>query len=219
MTRMWWWNTKVKCGICGNDDGKYKCPKCRAPYCSVKCCKEQKVKFPAAAAPNDKSPTSTLDRSNPLFPDGKSTMNTPSLSQYLPSDVLSADPPENSIRRRRMLDDDDDSDCEEGFRITSDMMSRLDNLSWLKKELSDGGLRQILCDIDSAGTEEEESEHRRQDNHENGKRGRMDADPREVALERSKILNPKFSRFVDRLLLEAGGTGVGPSARFTTRQW
>jgi len=32
----------------------------------------------------------------------------------------------------------------------------------------------------------------------------MDADPREVALERSKILNPKFSRFVDRLLLEAG---------------
>ena len=45
-----------------------------------------------------------------------------------------------------MLDDDDDSDCEEGFRITSDMMSRLDNSSWLKKELSDGGLRQILCD-------------------------------------------------------------------------
>ena len=32
----------------------------------------------------------------------------------------------------------------------------------------------------------------------------MDADPREVALERSKILNPKFSRFADRLLLEAG---------------
>jgi len=84
------------------------------------------------------------------------------------------------------------------------MMSRLDNSSWLKKELSDGGLRQIQCDIDSAGTEEEESEHRRQDNHKNGKRRRMDADPREVALERSKILNPKFSRFVDRLLLEAG---------------
>jgi len=52
-----------------------------------------------------------------------------------------------------MLDDDDDSDCEKGFRITSDMMSRLDNSSCLKKELSDGGLRQILRDIDSAGTE------------------------------------------------------------------
>ena len=32
----------------------------------------------------------------------------------------------------------------------------------------------------------------------------MSADPREVAPEKSKILNPKFSRFVDRLLLEAG---------------
>jgi len=77
-----------------------------------------------------------------------------------------------------MLDDDNDSDCEEGYRITSDMMSRLNNSSLLKKELSDRGLRQILCDIDSAGTEDEESEHRRQDNHKNGKRRRMDADPR-----------------------------------------
>jgi len=86
-------------------------------------------------------------------------------------------------------------------------MSRLDNSSWLNKELSDGGLRQILCDIDLAGIEEEESEHRQRQGGQqqrNGKRRRMAADPREVGLEKSKILNPKFSRFVDRLLLEAG---------------
>lgn len=27
------------CCVCGSNEGKYKCPKCRAPYCSVNCSK------------------------------------------------------------------------------------------------------------------------------------------------------------------------------------
>mmetsp|Transcript_6282 Transcript_6282/g.10265 ORF Transcript_6282/g.10265 Transcript_6282/m.10265 type:complete len:201 (-) Transcript_6282:44-646(-) len=31
-----------KCGVCLIADSRYKCPKCRAPYCSVGCCKTHK---------------------------------------------------------------------------------------------------------------------------------------------------------------------------------
>eukprot|EP00555_Chaetoceros_dichaeta_P003230 CAMPEP_0198250540 /NCGR_PEP_ID=MMETSP1447-20131203/1690_1 /TAXON_ID=420782 /ORGANISM="Chaetoceros dichaeta, Strain CCMP1751" /LENGTH=245 /DNA_ID=CAMNT_0043935387 /DNA_START=24 /DNA_END=761 /DNA_ORIENTATION=+ len=185
---------KLGCGVCGNDDGKYKCPKCRVPYCSVNCCKEHKKK--CSAAQNEKN--STIVAHSNSSPDGK--MSAP--SQYLPSDALTADPLQNSIRRRRMLEDDN-SDCEEeGFRISSDMMSRLNNSAWLKKELSDGGLRQMICEIDSA--DNDVASENRPGQHRNGKRRKMNISPREIALEKSKILNPKFAGFVDRLLLTAG---------------
>ncbi|XP_011697215.1 PREDICTED: zinc finger HIT domain-containing protein 3 [Wasmannia auropunctata] len=31
------------CDVCGKDDAVYKCPTCRKPYCSVRCCKEHKT--------------------------------------------------------------------------------------------------------------------------------------------------------------------------------
>ncbi|XP_059482939.1 zinc finger HIT domain-containing protein 3 [Neocloeon triangulifer] len=31
-----------KCSICEGEAAKYKCPTCRAPYCSVVCCKKHK---------------------------------------------------------------------------------------------------------------------------------------------------------------------------------
>ncbi|XP_012524444.2 zinc finger HIT domain-containing protein 3 [Monomorium pharaonis] len=31
------------CCVCGKDGASYKCPTCRAPYCSIGCCKEHKV--------------------------------------------------------------------------------------------------------------------------------------------------------------------------------
>jgi len=101
-----------------------------------------------------------------------------------------------------MLDDDDDSDCdEEGFRISSDMMSRLDDSEWLKKELSDGGLRQMICEIDSA--DDKMASQSLSVGHRN-KRRNSSISPREIALEKSKILNPKFSKFVDKMLFTAG---------------
>lgn len=35
--------TNQQCVECGKEDDKYKCPTCRAPYCSLSCCKKHKV--------------------------------------------------------------------------------------------------------------------------------------------------------------------------------
>ena len=58
------------------------------------------------------------------------------------------------------LDDDDgdeetdDSDLDEpGWRITREMMDRVDSLDWLRSELRDGGLRRMIFDIDKADLE------------------------------------------------------------------
>ena len=38
-----------KCSVCGEQEMKYKCPTCRAPYCSATCCKHHQVKLMAGA--------------------------------------------------------------------------------------------------------------------------------------------------------------------------
>jgi len=102
-----------------------------------------------------------------------------------------------------MLDDDEEDDLEdEGWRISREMMDRLDNSDWLRKELADGGLRQIIAEIDAADTELDGKEKRQR------KRPRLGAvpepSPREIALMKAKHTNPKFANFVDRLLVSSG---------------
>jgi len=198
--------TKIKksmaCGVCDDGVAKYKCPKCRFPYCSVKCCKEHKESCPALKSTDG----SSYDKMNARKCAAKlsSIDGTPSqseeISKYLSAEQLTRDPLENSVRRRRMLDEsDEEDDLDDSWRITRDMMDRIDNSEWLRKELSDGGLRQIIAQIDMANDN--------MDNYERGRRKRPklgtepDPSPREIALMKAKHTNPKFSNFVDRLLL------------------
>ena len=56
------------------------------------------------------------------------------------------------------LDDDDnetdDSGLDElGWRITREMMDRVDSSDWLRSELGDGGLRPMIFEIDEANLE------------------------------------------------------------------
>ena len=45
-------------------------------------------------------------------------------------------------------DETDDSDLDEsGWRITREMMNRVDSLDWLRLELRDGCLRRMIFDI------------------------------------------------------------------------
>jgi len=101
-----------------------------------------------------------------------------------------------------MLEEDDD-DLDEGWRITRDMMDKIDNSEYLRKELADGGLRQMIAEIDFAGEDEDDGNMKRQT-----KRPRVgrfiEPSPREVALMRAKHSNPKFAKFIDRLLVTAG---------------
>jgi len=166
----------------------------------VKCCKEHKEK-----CPNDDTTHTNKSASN----DGaKSTPSSKSL--YLSSDALTEDPIQNAKKRRRMLECEsvDDSDDEEyGWKISKDMMDRVDNSSWLRKELADGGLRQMVATIDNADWEESQKKSHMKNNkkrHHHKMSQIVELSPRELALERAKYTNPKFAKFVDRLLLTAG---------------
>jgi hypothetical protein len=54
-----------------------------------------------------------------------------------------------------MLDEDEDLDAD-GWWITREMMDGIDNSDWLRKELSDGGLRQIIAKIDMTDDEKDD---------------------------------------------------------------
>ena len=132
-------------------------------------------------------------------------------SKYLPSDSLTADPLENAVKRRRMLDEDgSDSDDEgTGWRLTREMMDRIDSSQWLRNELADGGLRQLISEIDSAdeAAAARGSYHKRRNNNSRNRfadMGKVKMSPRELALEKARRTNPTFGRFMDKLLLTAG---------------
>ena len=132
-------------------------------------------------------------------------------SKYLPSDALTADPLENAVKRRRMLDDEDsDSDDEgSGWRLTREMMDRIDNSQWLRNELADGGLRQLISEIDGADeTAAAKGSYHKRRNYNSRNRfadmGKPKMSPRELALEKARRTNPNFGRFMDKLLLTAG---------------
>ena len=78
--------------------------------------------------------------------------------------------PHKRVRRRRSkrndYDDDDENDShddEPGWNITSEMKARIQQSSWLRKELQDGGLRQLIDTIDAASDAEEEEEEEEND--------------------------------------------------------
>lgn len=155
------------CAHCSEQNPKYKCPKCRAPYCSIVCCRTHKEKGCREAT--EKKPS-------------------PKISKYLPSDSLLRDPLENAIQQRKKASEEDDDDLPEGWKITESMMDKMDNCDWLRQELRDGGLRQIIHSICSASN----TVARGEETH------------REVALEQAKANYPNFSRFMDKLLVVAG---------------
>lgn len=195
----------IACAVCDKNGSKYKCPKCRAPYCSVQCSKDHKAKC-AAATTSSSDGTATAAQTEGTVAEQASRGTMKRDSKYLPSDLLLRDPLANMERRRRMAeeDEDDDSDLDEpGWKLSTEMMDRINQSAWLRKELADGGLRQMIREIDVASDDEDEDgdgrsawKRRRKDN--------VAISPRELSLARAKYTNSKFASFVDRMLLTAG---------------
>jgi hypothetical protein len=120
------------CSECSAEQPKYKCPKCWEPYCSIVCCRKHKEKDckAEAAATKDQAAAAGAQK-----------------SKYLPSDQLSKDPIQNSKLQREQFVEDYDEDLDEGWKITKDMMDEMDKSDWLRKELQDGGLRQLIHEV------------------------------------------------------------------------
>ena len=83
--------------------------------------------------------------------------------------------------------------------------------TWLRKELQDGGLRQLIERIDAASDDEGEDacnsntiSSSGQMRQRNNTTANTTISARELALARTKHSHPKFASFVDRMLLTAG---------------
>ena len=161
--------------FCAN---KYKCPKCRAPYCSVACCKQHKENCTAAG-----------EAKPPTKEDG------PSVSKYLShggdasieEDTLEVTVAHGDVERELEEESDDDS-LDEGYKINDSMKTALDRSDWLRNELIDGGLRKIIHKIVHSSNIVQENGRTRQ----------------EEELERAKAAYPNFELFIDKLLVLAG---------------
>jgi len=202
----------ILCAVCGKGDGKYKCPKCRTPFCCVQCSKDHKAVCTAAAATESKAVSTSTG-------DNNSTNNNIE-SNYLPQKALKTTKPTKK-RIRRTLSDGEESDShddEPGWNITPEMKDRIRQSTWLRKELQDGGLRQLIEQIDAASEDEDEEDEeawnnnnkntnhfqkrKHNNNHPSGNNANISA--RELALARTKHSHEKFASFVDRMLLTAG---------------
>jgi hypothetical protein len=85
-------------------------------------------------------------------------------------------------------------DWEEGWKITLEMKTRLQANEWLRKELRDVGLRQLLLQINEAPNVVSKN-----------KRHGLDVQTeQEQLLEKVKEENPQFKSFLDKLSLVAG---------------
>lgn len=170
-----------QCSVCELIDPpkQYKCPKCRALYCSVACCREHKLKCPGAPV---------VDK--PVV-----------VSQYV-CDL----PPETADKprwKRPKLNSRDEDDEEDGWKITEDMKNRMMSSSWLRDHLSDRGLRHLLTQVYEASN----LVPKQRKNFRN--RGAQYDDDviqtdQERRLRQLKEDFPKFAEFTDKLLVLTG---------------
>lgn len=155
---------KPACCVCSVDDTppQYKCPRCNAQYCSVACCKKHKETCSQEKKPQE----------------GK-IENPSKYANQLPFLLTS----NQSLSRRGDLEDDDDDDddsMDEEWKMNEEMKTTLSRSQWLRNELKDGGLKDLIAQIVSAG---------------NGKH---------LVLQQVKERYPIFKTFLDKLLLVAG---------------
>lgn len=211
-------------------ENRYKCPKCRSPFCCVQCSKDHKANHCPATKSNNETGdddvskqqqsdnTAAAATSTAVAKVGSSSAATEPQSKYLPAAAFAqaASSLPKKKRKRRPAHDDDDSDNDEpGWNITAEMKQLVQRSEWLRKELEDGGLRHLIEQIDAASDdddddgEEDNNSNKRKKNwgrngQHNNKNGNTDISQRVLALARTKHSHPKFASFIDRLLVTAG---------------
>jgi hypothetical protein len=182
---------------------RYKCPKCRAPFCCVQCSKDHKA---------NQCPSTTDSKADAAIKTASDVSLNDQKSQYVPPSILkTADDVRKRKRTKHHHEVDSDED-EPGFDITSEMRKRLEQSTWLRKELQDGGLRYLIEMIDAASDDEDESSRRNQGKKSKGSKMSERITPRVLALARSKQSYPKFASFIDKMLLNAGVLQQGEGA-------
>ncbi|GAX13645.1 hypothetical protein FisN_14Lu344 [Fistulifera solaris] len=164
------------CSVCEQvPQPKYKCPKCRATYCNIACCRQHKE--------NGCATTSAVTVATEATANSKYVREASKLA------------PEKLVARKRSSQGNGNAeDREEGWIITSEMKTRLQTNDWLRKELRDAGLRQLLVQIyEAPNVVSKKKRH-----------GFNAQTEQEQVLEKIKEENPQFKSFLDKLSLVAG---------------
>jgi zinc finger HIT domain-containing protein 3 len=190
-------STATCCSVCHDSPApKYKCPTCRATYCSVACCRSHKL-VGCCGGEQEK-----------VQPEEKVVGSTPTIKSKYRSDILATATVD--VRKREKssrIDDDSSSNLPEGWKITDEMKEQIDTSVWIQCELADAGLRQCLVDIYHARIVGGGGDVRK-------RRGPLLQHHRAAAqqetnqeikcLEQIKAANPAFRNFMDKLLVVAG---------------
>eukprot|EP00531_Pseudo-nitzschia_arenysensis_P013397 CAMPEP_0116146070 /NCGR_PEP_ID=MMETSP0329-20121206/16963_1 /TAXON_ID=697910 /ORGANISM="Pseudo-nitzschia arenysensis, Strain B593" /LENGTH=186 /DNA_ID=CAMNT_0003641783 /DNA_START=148 /DNA_END=705 /DNA_ORIENTATION=+ len=95
---------------------------------------------------------------------------------------------------------DDDSSLEEGWEMTDDMKVALRNSTWLREELQDGGLRDMIASV--VKSERRHKSHFRKQKYQRGRRPPPPIHPHED-LTKKRRENTNFNAFTDKLLVLA----------------
>ena len=200
------------CSVCKSvqeDSGppKYKCPKCRASYCSVVCCRQHKTVCPGKDGGQTTAATTTTAT---ILGAATVAANNSNYTIVNNNTIKHGNDNDDSDSEEEEEDDDDDDDdsLEEGFKITEDMKNALRKSTWLRNELQDGGLRDMISSVVRSGKKFKKSQNNnnnRKKNHKfsnNNRKQQQQHCPHphdELAAKRQD--NQNFDVFVDKLLV------------------
>ena len=207
------------CTVCTTGAPNYKCPKCRAIYCSIACCRKHKEEFCSANVP-EKSEGEISRKVDPSITGSSDPFGGASAAAKLPAPrskyILEADIPalneqkqqqqqqQKEARKRRRQDYDDD--LETGWKITEDMVNAMHNSTWLREELADKGLQHLITRIASASPSVTGGGSRNNHNKKGGNATTAAAatTAQEQLLDELTSSNPQFKLFLDKLLVTTG---------------
>lgn len=165
------------CCVCEKGAPAYKCPKCRAPYCSVACCRTHKEQCKQATEETSVKASNRNEQAKKERP-----------SKYVPDCIWKRS--EGLVNKADRSRDDSLAydDLEEGWKASRAMLDALEGSSWVRTELEDGGLRYLIRTVVNASTVV-------------GRNG-LETEQERV-LEHFKATYPPFKDFIDKVLVSA----------------
>lgn len=214
--------TVLCCSVCTTGAPNYKCPKCRAIYCSIVCCRAHKQEHCAANRKQTEGDGATTEKNEKGSQVSAGSAAAATVrSKYLTvseldkirgekritKNIASSQELQPVAKRSRLGEDDDQrdnnddnrhhpfDDLEPGWRMTDGMVNGMRSSSWLHQELADPGLQHLISQVVSTSSHVATGE-KEGGHHSNRKQERL--------LDELKSSNPQFKLFLDKLLVTAG---------------
>jgi HIT zinc finger len=144
---------EVGCSVCKEGEARYKCPKCRYTYCSIDCCRVHKGFCSTASNPtysddvphSDSTIHDSFSHTYHQMISGSSYLSASELKEL----QLDSKRRYNTFSelRQKVMDDQIDEDLRPGWNMSDEMVVAMKSSSWLRNELADVGLQQLISKV------------------------------------------------------------------------